>query len=29
MEMFAEEPDAGEGRVEAGGKIVPNSGNVG
>lgn len=29
MDMFGEEPDAGEGRVEAGGKIVPHSGNVG
>lgn len=29
MEMFAEEPVAGEGCVEAGGNIVPYSGNVG
>lgn len=28
MGMFAEEPDAGEGCVEAGGKLVPHSGNA-
>lgn len=29
LDMFAEEPDAGEGRVDAEGKILQHSGNVG